>query len=140
MYVVIAGCGRVGSGIAKELVAEGHDVTVIDESDDAFELLGDDFPGRFVTGATIDWDVMRQAGIEGADAFVAVTDGDNTNIVCAQIAQEEFEVKCAVARVYDPARAELFASTGVRTVCPTTDARSLLLDAVHSCQLPQRES
>jgi trk system potassium uptake protein len=140
MYVVIAGCGRVGSGIAKVLVAEGHDVTVIDESDDAFELLGDDFPGRFVTGATIDWDVLRQAGIEGADAFVAVTDGDNTNIVCAQIAQEEFEVTCAVARVYDPARAELFASTGVRTVCPTRDARSMLLDAVRSCQLPQRES
>ena len=139
MYVVIAGCGRVGSGIAKVLVAEGHDVTVIDESDDAFELLGDDFPGRFVTGATIDWDVLRQAGIEGADAFVAVTDGDNTNIVCAQIAREEFEITCSVARVYDPARAELFAGTGVRTVCPTRDARSLMLDAVHSCQLPQRE-
>jgi trk system potassium uptake protein TrkA len=139
MYVVIAGCGRVGSGIAKELVAEGHDVTVIDESDDSFELLGDDFPGRFVTGAAIDWDVLKEAGIEGADAFVAVTDGDNTNIVCAQIAREEFEVTCTVARVYDPARAELFAATGVRTVCPTRDARSLLLDAVRSCQLPQRE-
>ena len=140
MHVVIAGCGRVGSGIAKELVAEGHDVTVIDESDDAFELLGDDFPGRFVTGATIDWDVLRQAGIEGADAFVAVTDGDNTNIVCAQIAQNEYEITCTVARVYDPARAELFAGTGIRTVCPTRDVRSLLLDAVHSCQLPQRET
>jgi trk/ktr system potassium uptake protein len=134
MYVVIAGWG-----IAKELVAEGHDVTVIDESDDSFELLGDDFPGRFVTGAAIDWDVLKEAGIEGADAFVAVTDGDNTNIVCAQIAREEFEITCSVARVYDPARAELFAGAGVRTVCPTRDARSLMLDAVHSCQLPQRE-
>jgi trk system potassium uptake protein TrkA len=139
MYVVIAGCGRVGSGIAKVLVAEGHDVTVIDENADSFELLGDDFAGQFVTGAALDWDVLKEAGIEGADAFVAVTDGDNTNIVCAQIAQKRFKVTCSVSRVYDPARAELFAGTGLRTVCPTRDARSLLLEAVHSCQLPQRE-
>jgi trk system potassium uptake protein TrkA len=139
MYVVIAGCGRVGSGIAKELVAEGHDVTVIDENADAFELLGDDFPGQFVVGAAIDWDVLVEAGIEGADAFVAATDGDNTNIMCAQIAQKEFELPCAVARVYDPARAELFAGTGLVTVCPTSDARSLLLDAVRSCRVPGKE-
>jgi len=136
MYVVIAGCGRVGSGMAKELVAEGHDVTVIDENPDAFELLGEDFPGRFVTGQAIDWDILKQAGIEGADAFVAATDGDNTTIVCAQIAQQEFEVPCPIARVYDPLRAELFASAGVRTVCPTKDARELMLQAVRSCQLP----
>ncbi len=139
MHVVIAGCGRVGSGIARELVGEGHDVTVIDEDKDAFGLLGDDFSGQFVVGAAIDWDVLREAGIEGADAFVAATDGDNTNIMCAQIAQKEFEISCAVARVYDPARAELFAGTGIRTVCPTRDARTLLADAVRSCQLPRKE-
>jgi trk system potassium uptake protein TrkA len=140
MHVVIAGCGRVGSGIAQNLVGEGHDVTVIDEDPDSFELLGDDFPGQFVTGAAIDWDVLKEAGIEEADAFVAVTDGDNTNIVCAQIAQRAFGITCVVARVYDPVRAEVFGATGIRTVSPTRDARSLLLDAVHSCQLPQREN
>jgi trk system potassium uptake protein TrkA len=136
MYVIIAGCGRVGSGIAKTLTAEGHDVAVIDEDPGSFELLGEDFSGRFVTGQAIDWEVLREAGIEGADAFVAVTDGDNTNIVCAQIAQKGFEVKCAVARVYDPWRAELFSESGVRTVCPTQDAKFMLMDAVRSCQLP----
>lgn len=136
MYVVIAGCGRVGSAIAKQLVDEGHEVAMIDEDPPAFELLGEAFPGQFVTGAAIDWDVLKEAGIEGADAFVAATDGDNTNIVCAQIAQREFEVKCAVARVYDPARAELFAMHGVRTVCPTRDATAMLLEALRSCEVP----
>ncbi len=135
MYVVIAGCGRVGSAMARQLVSEGHEVAVIDEDPTAFELLGEDFPGAFVTGAALDWDVLREAGIEGADAFVSATDGDNTNIVCAQIAEREFEVRCAVARVYDPARAELFAAHGVRTVCPTKDSTVMLLDAVHSCAI-----
>jgi len=137
MYVIIAGCGRVGSGMARQLVAEGHEVAIIDENPDSFELLGDDFPARFVTGQAIEWDDLRKAGIEGADAFVAATDGDNTNIVSAQIAQREFEVKCAVARVFDPYRAELFSSAGIRCVCPTQDAKLLLLDAVRSCGLPQ---
>jgi trk system potassium uptake protein TrkA len=135
MYVVIAGCGRVGSGVALSLVDEGHDVVVIDENPDAFELLGEGFPGQFVVGAALDWDVLRKAGIEGADAFMACTDGDNTNITCAQIAQKGFEVRCVVARVFDPARAELFRSTGINTVCPTKDTRSMLIDAVHTCQL-----
>ncbi len=135
MYVVIAGCGRVGAGVARQLVEEGHDVAVIDEDQDAFELLGEDFPGQLVTGAALDWDIMRLAGIEGADAFVACTDGDNTNITCAQIAQKGFEVGCVVARVFDPARAELFRGTGINTVCPTQDTRSMMLDAVHMCRL-----
>jgi trk system potassium uptake protein TrkA len=135
MYVVIAGCGRVGSGVALTLVEEGHDVVMIDESPDAFELLGDDFPGQFVVGTALDWDVLRKAGIEGADAFMACTDGDNTNITSAQIAQKGFEVHCVVARVFDPARAELFKTTGINTVCPTRDTRSMLVDAVHTCQL-----
>ncbi len=136
MYVIIAGCGRVGSSVAKDLAAEGHDVTIIDEDQAAFELVGADFPGTLVVGQALDWDVMREAGIEGADAFIACTDGDNTNIVCAQIAQKEFEVVCAIARVFDPQRADLFAEAGVRTVCPTRNARDLLLGAVHSCDLP----
>jgi trk system potassium uptake protein TrkA len=135
MHVVIAGCGRVGSGLARELAAAGWDVSIIDDSADSFYLLGDDFPGQFVEGAALDWDTLRQAGIERADAFVAATDGDNTNIVCAQIADKKFGVRCSVARVYDPLRAELYAASGMRTVCPTKDARTLLMTAVQSCDV-----
>jgi trk system potassium uptake protein len=136
MNVVIAGCGRVGSGLARDLVAEGFDVAVIDDSPEAFHLLGDEFPGEFVIGKALDWDALRRAGIEGAAAFVACTDGDNTNIVVAQIAQKKYGIRCVVARVYDPLRAELFSQAGIRTVCPTRDVRLALHEAVRSCQIP----
>jgi trk system potassium uptake protein TrkA len=139
MHVVIAGCGRVGSGLARDLVTQGFDVSVIDESPDAFHLLGDDFPGEFVVGRALDWASLREAGIERAIAFVACTDGDNTNIVIAQVAQKKFGIRCVVARVYDPLRAELFAQAGIRTVCPTRDVRIALFDAVRACQLPVAE-
>jgi trk system potassium uptake protein TrkA len=139
MHVVIAGCGRVGSGLARDLVTQGFDVSIIDESPDAFHLLGDDFPGEFVVGRALDWDVLRQAGIQDAVAFVACTDGDNTNIVIAQVAQKKYGIRCVVARVYDPLRAELFAQAGIRTVCPTRDVRIALFDAVRACQLPIAE-
>jgi len=136
MHVVIVGCGRVGSSLALSLVAEGWSVAVVDDRAESFYLLGEDFGGQFVDGKALDWDVLRAAGIEDADAVVTATDGDNTNIVVAQVALKKFGVKCVVARVYDPLRAELFAQTGIRTVCPTKDARVLLLDAVRSCELP----
>lgn len=139
MHVVIAGCGRVGSGLARDLVTEGFDVSIIDESPEAFHLLGDDFPGEFVIGRALDWEVLREAGIEHAAAFVACTDGDNTNIVVAQIAQSKYGIRCVVARVYDPLRAELFAQAGIRTVCPTRDVRVALFDAVRACDLPATE-
>ncbi|HMK93498.1 MAG TPA: TrkA family potassium uptake protein [Thermoleophilia bacterium] len=135
MYVVIAGSGRVGSGLARQLVDEGHEVCVIDESPEALSLLGDDFPGRFVIGQALDWETLRAARVGEADAYVTATDGDNTNIVSAQIVREHFGVRCSVARVFDPLRAELFTATGIRTVCPTRDAQELLHDAVGSCQL-----
>jgi len=136
MHVLIAGCGRVGSGLARDLVTEGFDVAIIDESPEAFHLLGDDFPGEFVVGRALDWEVLRKAGIDDAAAFVACTDGDNTNIVIAQIAQKKYGIRCVVARVYDPLRAELFAQIGINTVCPTRDVRVSLFDAVRACQLP----
>jgi trk system potassium uptake protein len=139
MHVVICGCGRVGSGLARDLVTQGFDVAIIDESADAFHLLGDEFPGEFVVGRALDWDTLREAGIEDAIAFVACTDGDNTNIVIAQVAQKKYGIKCVVARVYDPLRAELFAQAGIRTVCPTRDVRIALFDAVRACQLPIAE-
>ncbi len=135
MYIVIAGCGRVGSSLAKQLLAEGHDVCVIDESPEALSLLGDDFTGQFVIGQAIDWETLREARLGEADSFVTATDGDNTNIVAAQIAQNHFGVRCCVARVFDPLRAELFEETGIRTVCPTKDAQDLLHDAVRTCRL-----
>ena len=135
MYIVIAGCGRVGSSLALQLLAEGHDVCVIDESPESLSLLGDDFSGQFVIGQAIDWETLRAAHVGEADAFVTATDGDNTNIVSAQIAQNHFGVRCCVARVFDPLRAELFEQTGIRTVCPTRDAQDLLHDAVRSCRL-----
>jgi len=135
MRVVIVGCGRVGSGLARDLVTQGFEVSIVDESPDAFHLLGDDFPGEFVVGRALDWEVLREAGIEDAVAFVACTDGDNTNIVIAQIAQKKYGITCVVARVYDPLRAELFAQAGIRTVCPTRDVRVSLLDAVRACKI-----
>ena len=130
MHVIIAGCGRVGSGMATDLVREGHDVVIIDEDPRSFALLGDAFPGVRVVGQAIDWSVLRKAGIEGTDAFAAATDGDNTNVTCALIALRAFEVPCAVARVYDPRRAEVFARLGVRTVCPTSNTTLMMLEAV----------
>ncbi len=137
MYAIIAGCGRVGSSVARQLVAEGHDVTVIDEDPGSFRLLGEAFPGRRIVGAAIGWDVLIEAGIEGADAFAAVTDGDNTNIVCALIAARAFEVPCSVARVYDPNRARAFAALGIRTFCPTEEAGEQMLHEMHSCPAAQ---
>jgi trk system potassium uptake protein TrkA len=133
MYVVIAGCGRVGSSLATQLVSEAHEVCVIDESPEALSLLGDGFPGQFVIGQAIDWETLHEARLGEADAFVTATDGDNTNIVAAQIALKHFGVRCCVARVFDPLRADLFEQTGIRTVCPTKDAQDLLHEAVGSC-------
>lgn len=133
MHVIIAGCGRVGSGMATDLVREGHDVVIIDEDPRSFALLGDEFPGVRIVGQAIDWSVLRKAGIEGTDAFAAATDGDNTNVTCALIALRAFEVPCAVARVYDPRRAEVFARLGIRTVCPTSETTLMMLAAVLTC-------
>jgi len=135
MHVVIAGCGRVGSGLARDLVEQGHSVAIIDEEAESFYLLGDDFPGDFVHGRALDWDVLRKAGIKGADAFVACTDGDNTNLVCLQIAQKKFGVRCSVARVYDPYRAEIYDKAGMRTFCPTRDVRQALFETVMACRV-----
>jgi len=139
MQVLIVGCGRVGSGLARDLVTQGFEVSIVDESPEAFHLLGDEFPCEFVVGRALDWEVLREAGIEDATAFVACTDGDNTNIVIAQIAQKKYGIRCVVARVYDPLRAEIFAQAGIRTVCPTRDVRVSLLDAVRACKITPEE-
>src|SRR5919197_2039580 len=133
MKLIVIGCGRVGSTIAKRFAAEGWDVTAVDEKEEALGRLGDDWRGGFVVGHGMDTDVLRQAGIEDADAAVVATDGDNTNIVIGQVAQERSGIGCTVVRVLHPARAEFYAQRGVRTVCPTSTAIDVLDEAVRSC-------
>jgi len=136
MYVVIVGCGRVGMSLALGLVKEGHKVAVIDEDEDALLRLGKDFPGDFVNGVGIDIKALESVHTEKADAFVAATDGDNTNLVVAQLAKERFGVKCVVTRVYDPHRAKFFREQmGIHTICPTADTINLLASAVRTCEV-----
>ena len=139
MHVVIAGCGRVGSGLARDIVHEGFEVAVIDENPDAFYLLGENFKGDMIVGPALELSVLRKARLEDAVAFVACTDGDNTNLVIAQIAQKKYGIACVVARVFDPLRAEMFAQAGIRIVCPTRELRATLFEAVRACKVPPKE-
>ncbi len=120
MKVIILGCGRQGAYLAQRLEKQGHDVTVIDRNSDSFRRLGPDFHGTMLLGVGIDEDVLRRAGIESADAFVAVTNGDNTNAMATEIARLVFKVPKVIARLYDPMREETYRTMGlVETVCPT---------------------
>ena len=116
MHFVIMGCGRVGSTLAHILEAQGHTVAVIDSNESAFRRLGAGFAGRRVTGIGFDRDTLREAGIEEAQAFAAVSSGDNSNIVAARVARETFGVDNVVARIYDPGRAEVYQRLGIPTV------------------------
>jgi trk/ktr system potassium uptake protein len=130
---VVVGCGRVGSASALALAAEGWDVSALDEREEALDRLGDDWRGGFVVGHGMDVEVLRAAGIEEADAVVVATDGDNTNLVVAQVAQKRFQVPCVVVRVLDPGRAAFFDTLGMRTICPTSRAIRALIDTVREC-------
>jgi trk system potassium uptake protein TrkA len=127
---LIIGCGRVGSNVAKRLAAEGWNVSVVDEKEEALGRLGGDWRGGFVTGHGMDVDVLREAGIEDADAVIVSTDGDNSNIVIAQVAQKRFGVGTVLVRLLDPARAKFYADRGLRTVCPTIAAIDVLTNSV----------
>ncbi|MBI4670551.1 MAG: TrkA family potassium uptake protein [Chloroflexi bacterium] len=119
MKIIILGCGRVGTHLAQNMDAAGHDVTVIDRNRESFARLGSNYGGKMILGTGIDEDVLRKAGIEDADAFIAVTNGDNTNAMAAQIAQHVFYVPRVVARLYDPIRQETYRLLGLDTVCST---------------------
>jgi trk system potassium uptake protein TrkA len=127
---IVVGCGRVGSSVAKRLAHEGWEVTAVDETDAALARLGEDWAGGFVVGHGMDLKVLRSAGIEDADAVVVSTDGDNTNIVVAQIAQRQFEVPSVVVRLLDPHRADFYESRGMTVVCPTKTAIETLVGYV----------
>jgi trk system potassium uptake protein len=130
MRYLIVGCGRVGSALAKLLDADGHEVIVVDENPAAFKRLGQKFKGHEVVGTGIDYDVLKRAGAATADGFVAVTNGDNRNIMAALIAQRMFKIKRIVARIYDPPRGQMYRELGVETVCPTTVGAKLIRDVL----------
>ena len=121
------GCGRVGSSLATALEAAGHSVAIIDQSKDAFRRLGADFKGRTIVGVGFDRDTLLEAGIDGADAFAAVSNGDNSNILAARVARENYGVTNVVARIYDPGRAEIYQRLGIPTVATVIWASDQIL-------------
>lgn len=133
MFILIVGCGRVGSSLARAMLAEGHQVSCLDEDPEAQARLEinldkhwEDLGGQFTVGTGLETEALRAAGIERAEAFVAATDGDNTNIVIAQIAKRRFGVPTVIARILDPLRAEWYERQGVHTICPTKVAIEML--------------
>ncbi len=137
MHVVILGCGRAGSRLARKLSKAGHSVAVIDKDPNAFHLLDVDFMGKKVIGIGFDPDVLIQAGIENADAFVALSSGDNSNIVSSVVAKDVFHVPKVIARIYDPRRASIYRRFGILIVAPvrwsvSKIADTLLMELVHT--------
>ena len=130
MNIVILGCGRVGSTFARMMYKEGHTVTVIDIQSESFRRLGAKYRGVRIVGNGIDEDVLRRAGVENADVFLASTQGDNRNIMAAQIAKHVFNVPRVIARIYDPIRSDRYRQLGLITLCTTTIASGLMRDFV----------
>lgn len=120
MQIIIMGCGRVGSELANLLSMEGNKVAIIDINPKAFTRLGKGFKGTTITGSGFDKEVLEKAGIEHADAFASVTQGDNRNIVGALIAKREYRIPIVIARIYDPLRAQVYNKLGITTISPTT--------------------
>jgi trk system potassium uptake protein TrkA len=139
MFVLIVGAGRVGSAVAKYALASGNEVSVMDEDPLSHERLDagqptswEDAGGRFTVGTALELDALTQAGIEGADVFIASTDGDNTNLIIAQIAQRQFGVRKVIARVMDPARAAWYSDQGLHTISPAQEAIDMFKEALHA--------
>ena len=127
MHIVIMGCGRVGSSLAHDLDELGHSVAVVDQDPASFRRIGHHFGGTTVTGVGFDRDVLTRAGIERAQAFAAVSSGDNSNILAARVARETFDVERVVARIYDPKRAEVYQRLGIPTVATVSWTGSQIL-------------
>jgi trk system potassium uptake protein TrkA len=127
MHVIVVGCGRVGSAVASELVIRGHEIVVIDRRREAFRRLGPNFAGTTMTGVGFDRELLSAAGITDKSAVMAVTSGDNSNILIARVARETFGVERVVARIYDPQRAVIYERLGIPTVASVawTSARAL---------------
>jgi len=132
MKVVIMGCGRVGAQLAVLLDKEGHQVTVLDSEAYSFRRLPPDFTGTALLGNGIDEEVLKRAGIEEADVFVVVTQGDNRNVMAAQIAKHIFNVPRVICRIYDPLRRDLYETLGLEAISPTTVFAQLLKEKLES--------
>ncbi|MBI5103392.1 MAG: TrkA family potassium uptake protein [Solirubrobacterales bacterium] len=137
MFVLIVGAGRVGSQVARSALSAGHTVSVLDEDPLSHERLEvgmsttwEEAGGLFTVGHAMEVDALREAGIEEAEVFIASTDGDNTNLTIAQIAQRHYEVPSVIVRVMDPARAAWYREQGLQTVCPTQHAIEMFQSAV----------
>jgi trk system potassium uptake protein TrkA len=137
LFILIVGCGRVGSSVARSMLQAGHEVSCLDEDPESHARLEvgldkgwEDLGGQFTVGTGLETDALVAAGIEKADAFIASTDGDNTNIVIGQIAQRRYEVPTVIARILDPLRAEWYQQQGLHTICPTRVAIEMLESAV----------
>ena len=130
MKIVILGCGRVGSTLATMLDQAGYEVSIIDFSSEAFQRLSPDFRGETVPGNGVDEEILIRAGIKEADAFVAVTNGDNRNIMASQIAKEIFKVKKVMCRIYDPIREETYRELGLETISPTKVGAQMFFDEI----------
>src|SRR2546429_6835615 len=128
--IVILGCGRVGATLATMLDRAGHKVSIIDYSNEAFRRLDPKFGGETLIGNGVDEEILVRAGIKDADAFAAVTNGDNRNIMASQIAKENFNVKKVVCRIYDPLREEIYQELGLETICPTKVGARLIFEAI----------
>ena len=131
MYVVIMGCGRVGATLASMLSEDGHDVTILDVRPDAFRRLPLDFRGKRQIGNGIDQDVLARIGVRDADAFIAVTQGDNRNVMATQMAKHLFGVKRTLCRIYDPIRETIYRELGLETISPTLLGASLLRERLY---------
>ena len=130
MKIVILGCGRVGSTLASMMDRAGHQVSVIDSSNEAFRRLDTSFSGETIVGNGVDEEVLIRAGIKDADAFAAVTNGDNRNIMASQIAKEIFNVKKVVCRIYDPIRQSTYNELGLDAICPTLIGAQMFFEAL----------
>lgn len=128
LHVIIVGCGRVGSELAKIMSTQGNDVIVIDRDPASFERLGRTFNGITLVGNGFDMELLKKAGAEKADAFCAVTNGDNTNLVAVQVAKKIFEVPKVIARVYDPTRADIYRAFGLDIISGTTIVAAMIRD------------
>lgn len=120
MKVIIVGCGKLGSGLAQSLIKKGHNITVIDSSPEAFDLLGKDFKGKTIVGIGFDRGVLEEAQINLADAIIACSKSDETNALIGRIARNIYKVPRVISRLYDPRRAEIYRSLGIQTISTTT--------------------
>ena len=130
MKILIMGCGRVGARLASLLDEDGHEVTILDNDTYSFRRLPPSFGGTALFGNGIDEEALKRAGIEDADVFVAVTQGDNRNVMSCQVAKHVFKVPRVVCRIYDPLREEMYSALGLETISPTKVFAQLLREKI----------